>query len=273
MYFKWEDEKLVSIASWVDDLLICGNQQQVLKTKKEIFEHLKCDNEGELMEYVGCKIERTDDEIRLTQPVLLESLVDEFDIPDDQKNAATPGKGGDVLRKPDDDAMLVDSEMQTKYRSGVGKLMHMMRWSRPEISNAVRELSRFFSRAAPTHIKAMYRVMGYVVSTASKARILHPDRKCKEEDLHHFFFRIKGHADSDFGKDPETRRSVTGYTVFLEGVPTATKSRMQGCVTTSVTEAEYVSGADCAQEMLFTKQFLESLGLHVELPMELEIAL
>jgi transcriptional regulator of aromatic amino acid metabolism len=46
---------------------------------------------------------------------------------------------------------------------------------------------------------------------------------------------------------------------------------MQECVTTSVTQAEYVSAADCVQEMLFQKHVLESIGLQVELPMILEV--
>jgi hypothetical protein len=42
---------------------------------------------------------------------------------------------------------------------------------------------------------------------------------------------------------------------------------MQGCVTLSVTEAEYVSATECAQDMLFVMRVLESIGLKVEKPM------
>ena len=149
--------------------------------------------------------------------------------------------------------------------------MHLMRWSKPEILNSVRELSRFFAGASVAHVKAMHQVMSYCVKTKSSGRMLKPDCKCNESELKDFKFRIKGRSDSNYASDPESRRSVTGYTVFLEGAPTATKSKMQECVTMSVTEAEYVSAADCAKEMLFQKHLLESLGLQVELPMILEI--
>ena len=36
-----------------------------------------------------------------------------------------------------DDSTNIDGEMQSHYRTGVGKLLHMMRWTRPEIQNAV----------------------------------------------------------------------------------------------------------------------------------------
>ena len=49
-------------------------------------------------------------------------------------------------------------------------------------------------------------------------------------------------SDSDYANDPDRRRSVSGYTTILNGAPTSTmKSKMQSCVTLSVTEAELVA--------------------------------
>jgi len=42
-------------------------------------------------------------------------------------------------------------------------------------------------------------------------------------------------------------------------------------VTLSVTEAEYVSATQCAQDMLFVIRVVESVGLKVKKPMRLEI--
>ena len=46
---------------------------------------------------------------------------------------------------------------------------------------------------------------------------------------------------------------------------------MQKFVTLSVTEAECVAATSCVQDMIYGKNFLESLGLKVELPMILEM--
>jgi hypothetical protein len=86
-----------------------------------------------------------------------------------------------------------------------------------------------------------------------------------------FEFVVNGRADSDYAKDPETHRSVSGYLTFLCGAPVTMKSRMQGCVTLDVTSAELVSGTQCAQDMLFIMRVLESMGLKVRKPMVLEI--
>ena len=42
---------------------------------------------------------------------------------------------------------------------------------------------------------------------------------------------------------------------------------MQNCTMLSVTEAEVVAGVECAQQMLFEKNVIESMGLKVKLPM------
>jgi hypothetical protein len=43
------------------------------------------------------------------------------------------------------------------YRSGVGKMLHMMKWSRHDIMNRVRELSRFMSAPTDAHLVRMQR--------------------------------------------------------------------------------------------------------------------
>ena len=60
---------------------------------------------------------------------------------------------------------------------------------------------------------------------------------------------------------------MTGYAVFLEGVSISEKSKMQGGVTLSVTEAEATSAVECAQDMLFAMRVMESIGLKVKKPM------
>eukprot|EP00957_Ditylum_brightwellii_P052554 3984954-Ditylum_brightwellii.AAC.1 len=78
-------------------------------------------------------------------------------------------------------------------------------------------------------------------------------------------------ADSDYAKFPVTRRSVSRYVTFLEDTLVTVKSVMQKLVLLSVTEAETVARVQCAQDMLYVKRLLESMGLLVELSMILEI--
>ena len=266
MYYKWTVLGLIIIISWVDDLLLCGKKEAVLKEKEELLKHFDCDDIGELNEYVGCKIERTEDSFKLTQPVLLQSYQDEFKIPNSE-TPRTPAAPKEVLQKTEE--MYLTPEEQKTYRTGVGKLLHMMKWSRPEISNAVRDLSRFVRQAGMTHMKCMLRVMHHCAGTPIQGKFLKPNKK--HDGTSNFEFEITGRADSNYATDSITRRSVSGYATFLNGSVITTKSKMQGCVTLSVTEAEYVAATECAQDMLFNMRILESLGLKVKKPMILEI--
>ena len=105
-----------------------------------MMQRFDCDDVGELKEYVGCTLDWNKEEkwLKFTQPFLLQSYQDEFQLPSDGK-FATPAEPGQVLikRKPENDLI---TEKQCNYRKGVGKLLHMMRWSRPEILNSVRVL-------------------------------------------------------------------------------------------------------------------------------------
>jgi hypothetical protein len=164
IYYCWTMYGLVFWLSWIDDCLVAGDKRTVEAAKEQMKSRFECYDLGELNESVGCKIDRNEDSVKFTQPVLIQSYEDEFDL-NKTRQVFTHAEQGKVLMKCDKGTELGGKE-QTKYRSGVGKLLHMMRWSRPEIYNAVQELSRFMTTgASDAHMKAMKRVMEYCVET------------------------------------------------------------------------------------------------------------
>jgi hypothetical protein len=77
--------------------------------------------------------------------------------------------------------------------------------------------------------------------------------------------------DSDYAKDTQTRRSVSGYIVYLEDAPTIHRSATQKTVALSSCKAELNAAVLCVQDMIYQRNTLESIGLKVELPMVLEM--
>jgi hypothetical protein len=63
------------------------------------------------------------------------------------------------------------------------------------------------------HMKAMYRCMAYCVATSKRGIKIAPDTRWN--GLPDFEFVISGRADSDYAKDLETRRSVSGIITIL----------------------------------------------------------
>ncbi len=273
LYYKWTNSYgLVIWISWVDNCLVCGTPDRVREAKAQRMKCFDCDDIGDLTEYIGCKIDRNDKEgwMKLTQPVLMQSFVDEFGITKDGDTPKTPATPGEVLQKGEPENQLSDKD-QRIYRSGVGKLLHLMKWTRPDMLNAVRELSRFMTGASPAHMSAMRRAMKfrYCTGTPNRGILLKPNMRWDGNP--DFEFIVSGRSDSDYAKDPERRRSVSGYCTFLCGAPTTMRCRMQGFVTLSVTEAESASATQCAQDMLFVMRVVESMGLKVKKPMILEV--
>ena len=70
-------------------------------------------------------------------------------------------------------------------------------------------------------------------------------------------------TDSDFGGDKDTRISITGYILYVLGVPVSWKSKSQRSVTLSLSEAEYVALSEAAKEIKFVAQSIEALGIKV----------
>ena len=230
-----------------------------------------CDDIGEVKEYLGCKIDidKKNKALRLTQPVLLQSFKDEFELPDSGRVQSVPAVAGSVLTPDVTDEEALNEDEHAEYRTAVGKLLHVCRWSRPEIWNAVRELTRAVQKPGQRHMESAKKVMRYCVETPKRGWYLKPKRTWDGDK--EFQFRISGRSDSDFAKCPVTRKRVSGGNVKLEECPIIVKSGMQRSPTLSVTESELVSGVTCAQDMLYAKNLLESIGLKVELPMKLEM--
>jgi hypothetical protein len=70
-----------------------------------------------------------------------------------------------------------------------------------------------------------------------------------------------GRSDSEYASDPDKRRGVSGGTVLMSGVVIHAFSRMQKCVTLSVTEAEFVAAVEVVVNILFAWRVVESMGL------------
>jgi hypothetical protein len=117
----------------LNDILSTWSRQAVAQTKSRLRKHFSLDEQGEFVEYIGCKIERSlkDRWMKLTQPVLIQSFSDEFDLPEEKP--VLPAKAGEVMSS--EDGTPTDDHTRTTYRSGVGKIPHMMKWSRHDILN------------------------------------------------------------------------------------------------------------------------------------------
>ena len=77
---------------------------------------------------------------------------------------------------------------------------------------------------------------------------------------------LSAYSDADWAGDITTRRSTTGFVVFLGSNPISWQSKKQGSVSRSSTEAEYRSLANASAEIAWIRQILADLHVFLSEP-------
>ena len=107
--------------------------------------------------------------------------------------------------------------------------------------------------------------MQYVANTPERGWKLEPERKWDGKQKN-FKFNIIGKADETYASCPDTKKSTTGGSVFLEGAPIMCLSQGQKQVALSVTELSLNVAVVVAQCMLHAMYFIEALEMTVKNP-------
>ena len=139
-------------------------------------------------------------------------------------------------------------------------LLYLVKHSRPDIANAVRELSKCMTGANAAAFKELMRVIKFVLDTRAYGLKLAP----KWVDT--MLWELKIYSDSDWAGDKDNRKSITGFIIFLLGAPILWRSKAQGSVALSSTEAEFYALSEAAKEIKFIVQVLISMVIPVKLP-------
>jgi hypothetical protein len=121
------------------------------------------------------------------------------------------------------------------HAAGAGTLLYLFKYSRPDIANVAHELAKCMDKATPEAFKEMKRVMRFITRTKDYGLKMAPIKLDKDK----FKWNMVVYSDSDWAGDKEDRRSVSGYVIFILGVPIMWKSKSQKSVTLSSSEAEY----------------------------------
>ena len=180
------------------------------------------------------------------------------------------------LKSIRDEHVLNESKM-TMYRSGVGMLLYLQKHSRPDISNATRELSKCLTKATMLHYKELLRVMKFVVQTKDlglRLKVESTSKLLKEPEVNNpkmIHWYLVAFPDASFASDKDNRHSITGFVIYFCGAPISWKSKIQRSVTTSSTESEYIAIADVVKEIMYIRNLLRSIGIQVGLPVVVNV--
>ena len=90
------------------------------------------------------EIDKWERSAKCTQPIMIQSFLDKFEK--GKKKQATPAGPNKVLKSPEP-GKISANKYQSKYWSEIRKMMHMVRWSRPDIYNSTCNCARHMTLA------------------------------------------------------------------------------------------------------------------------------
>lgn len=200
----------INVLVYVDDLIIAGNHSGDITAFKAYLHtcfHMK--DLGKLKYFLGIEVARNREGIYLCQRKYALDIISETGLLG-CKPVACPMEQHQKLGLSTSPAM----KEGEKYRRLVGRLLYLS-FTRPDICFAVNTLSQFLKNPKEDHWVAALRVVRYLKGSPGQGVLL--QRNC---DL-----TLTGWCDSDWAACPLTRRSVTGWIVFLGSSPVSWKSK------------------------------------------------
>jgi hypothetical protein len=280
IYTRRTDRGTVLIAVYVDDLLIAGDNIRLIEDVKNLFkQQYKMQDMGPMEFVLGTEVTQNLEAktIKLSQHRYTEDMLKKFEMWD-VKPKPTPMQPNSLLTKSqcpttDEERTAMES---IPYREAVGSLLWLANGTRPDIAYAVGQCARFLSNPGKAHWDAVKHIMRYLKGTISIG-ITYDGKK---EIITYGFTKgdlpiVNGKlnpqifADADYANDPDSRRSITGYTYLLAGAPISWQSRQQKSVALSTMEAEYMAACAATQEAMWLRMLLRDLGVGADEPMVL----
>ena len=95
--------------------------------------------------------------------------------------------------------------------------MGLLLWlskTRPDICNAIRELTKVNGKATKEAMDEMKRIMKFVLDTKDIGMKFEPKIK---ENMTDFLWELTAFSDSDWAGDKDNRKSISGWIVYLLG--------------------------------------------------------
>ncbi|KAG7353397.1 reverse transcriptase RNA-dependent DNA polymerase [Nitzschia inconspicua] len=169
---------MVIICVYVDDCFITGERRAINGALLDIEKHFETRRLGGISEYIGCTLKKqSDGSIVMLQPDLIKGLRKEFeqDIKPLRDVEIPMGQGVMIRRHRENEEVLTQTN-QTRYRSGTGMLLYLVKHSRPDLSNATRELSKVMDGASEKDKELMLKTVKFVITTMNRGLLIKPRR-------------------------------------------------------------------------------------------------
>lgn len=246
LFFKGSGSTYVALLVYVDDIVITGaSPTEIQFLKNALSTEFKLKDLGNVRHFLGLEIARSKSGIFISQRQYVLKLLEDMGL-----LAAKP-----CVQPMDPKSQYHDFEGEflcddTQYRRLIGRLLYLT-ITRPDITYAVNRLSQFLTKPRTHHMQAAVHLLRYLKSNPGQGLFLSATPSVQ----------LRAFSDADWAGCKATRRSITGYCVFIGDSLISWRSKKQPTVSRSSTEAEYRAIAALTCELIWLRHLLTDFGV------------
>ena len=257
LYHRHDDHGIVIMSIVVDDFEITGwPPSAVTHAKRQLSSIWDMTDLGPLRFFTNIEIKR---DMRtctttLKQTGYIENMLARYGLKDSYAKY-TPCTTSIYNQRLLDPVSPFSPMFDNDYGSQVGTLGYLRR-TRPDLCVSLGVSAQFtkLGRHGPSHYRALRNIMRYCGHSKHYGLFYASSHK-----KFHDPWDMRGHADSDWASWKGSRRSRSGWLIYLNGMLIEFGSRLQSAVALSSAEAEYMALAQIIKIMLWIVRMIESI--------------
>jgi hypothetical protein len=228
---------------YVDDIILTASSDSLLRRVIDaLTTEFSMKDLGTLHHFLGVSVTQQSGGLFLSQRQYMIDILEHVRM-SDCKLCSTPV---DTCAKLSSDGTPVSDA--TQYHGLVCALQYLT-FTRPNIAYAVQQVCLYMHDPREPHLTLVKRILWYIQGTLDYGLQLH---RSSTADL-------VTYSNVDWAGCPDTRRSTSGYSVFLGDNLVSWSSKRQHTVSRSSAEAEYRGVANAIAEASWSRQLLEEL--------------
>ncbi len=247
-----DQKKGILVHTHVDDLTVAIDENDMEEFLKKIGDGLTLSH-AEASKVVGLEIKQEAKSTTIKQKQAILQLWEEFKteplVNGKRGHSKSPHEPKETNTHQEEEKVQLNQQEHHKYRSVVGSMQYIASCTRPDISFALHRLSTKLVKPTQADWRRAMRVLDYLAGT-SEYGLTYKDTGNRTP---------LAYSDSDWGKDTEDRKSVSGVCIFYAGAPVSWTVKKQPVVAQSTTESELIAANVAGKDLEFFRSLLEQL--------------
>ncbi|XP_071699652.1 uncharacterized mitochondrial protein AtMg00810-like [Rutidosis leptorrhynchoides] len=243
LFIYHQGSDIAYLLLYVDDIILTASSSDLLqRIITSIHREFSMTDLGPLNYFLGISATSTNTSLFLSQKQYAIEILDRVDMTTCQPCRTLVELGakltthGPPIKDP------------TLYHSLAGALQYLT-FTRPDISYAVQQICLFIHDPREQHLHALKRILRYIQGTSDLGLQLYASSPAT----------LVAYSDGDWAGCPTTRRSTSGYCVFLGNNLLSWSSKRQLTPSRSSAEAEYRGVANAVAETCWIRNLLHEL--------------